>query len=119
MDRTLISQVTSKVGEKVKLQGWVDTIRDHGKITFIDLRDRSSLVQCVGSDLDPVTPESVVEIIGTIANRPEKLINKNIETGTVEIQIETLRIISKALELPIPIEGDGWDIDEKVRLKYR
>lgn len=119
MDRTLIKNIVELVGKEVKLQGWVDSIRDHGKITFIDLRDRSGIVQCVGKDLPKVTPESVVEITGEVAKRPEKLVNPNIETGKVEIQIKDLKVISLSRELPFPIEGDGYSIDEEIRNKYR
>ncbi|HTK03173.1 MAG TPA: amino acid--tRNA ligase-related protein, partial [Alphaproteobacteria bacterium] len=119
MDRTLIAETINKVGEKVKLQGWVDSIRDHGKITFLDLRDRTGTVQCVGQNLEKVTPESVIEIVGSIAARPEKLINPNIETGKVEMQIEELKVISVSRELPFPINTDGYNIDEEIRNKYR
>ena len=108
-----------KVGEKIKLQGWVDSIRDHGKITFIDLRDRSGIVQCVGANLAKVSVESVIEIVGKADKRPEKLVNPNLETGQVEVQIETLKVVSLAKELPLPLEGDGLDIEEAIRLKYR
>lgn len=117
--RTLALETVKKVGEKVLLQGWVDTIRDHGKITFIDLRDRSGKVQCVGKDLQRVSAESVVSIEGTVVKRPEKLINPKIPTGTVEVQIEKLNVISSAVELPFPIDTDGNDIDESIRLRYR
>ncbi len=119
MDRTLVLKTVEKVEELVTLKGWVDTVRDHGKITFLDLRDRSGIVQCVGANLPKITPESVVEVTGRVVNRPEKLINPSIETGKVELQIEELKVISLARELPIPLETDGYDIDEAVRLKYR
>jgi aspartyl-tRNA synthetase len=118
-DRTLAGETPKKVGEKVKLDGWIDSIRDHGKITFIDLRDRSGIVQCVGQDLPRVTPESVVEIIGKVADRPEKLINPKLETGKVELQIEKLNVVGLAKELPFPLSGDGHEIDEEIRNKYR
>ncbi|MEK7111093.1 MAG: OB-fold nucleic acid binding domain-containing protein, partial [Patescibacteria group bacterium] len=73
--RTLIKETLEKVGQSVTLNGWVDSIRDHGKVAFIDLRDRSGKIQCVGKDLPKVTAESVVEINGIVAKRPEKLIN--------------------------------------------
>lgn len=117
--RTLALETVKKVGEKVTLQGWVDSIRDHGKITFIDLRDRSGKVQCVGKDLTKVSPESVVEVVGAVAARPEKLVNSKIPTGTVEVQIEKLAVISMAHEPPFPLDTDGSDIDESIRLKYR
>lgn len=115
----MIAQTVEKVGEKVKLQGWVDSIRDHGRITFLDLRDRTGIVQSVGQNLEKVTPESVVEITGTVVARPEKLVNPNIQTGKIEIQIEELKVISLCRELPLPIVGNGYDIDEEVRNKYR
>lgn len=98
---------------------WVDSIRDHGKITFIDLRDRSGIVQCVGKNLPKVSPESVIEVIGKVSKRPEKLINPNLETGRVEVQIEEMKVITTSRELPFPITGDGYEIDEEVRNKYR
>lgn len=123
--RTLARQTTKKVGEKVKLNGWVDTVRDHGKITFIDLRDRSGKVQCVGENLSAqeglpsVTVESVVEVIGVVKKRPENMVNPALITGKVEVAIEKLKILSPASELPLPIDTDGLDINESVRLKYR
>lgn len=117
--RTLASETAKKVGEKVKLLGWVHSIRDHGKITFIDLRDRSGIVQCVGQDLAKVSAESVVEVVGEVKKRPENLVNPKLETGEVEISVSSLTVVSPAKELPIPIDTEGLDIEESVRLKYR
>lgn len=120
MERTLVSETLQKVGEKVTLKGWVDSKRDHGKLTFIDLRDRTGKVQCVGASmLSDVTPESVVEITGTVKKRPENMVNPEIATGMIEVGVEAYEILNKAGELPIPIEGDGLDINEESRLKYR
>jgi len=119
MERTLVTDTIRKIGEKVKLQGWVNTIRDHGKITFIDLRDRSGVVQCVGQNLPKTSVESVVEVAGEVVKRPKKLVNKNLGTGKIEISIEEMKIITASKELPIPIEGEGYDIDENLRNKYR
>ena len=119
MERTLVKETINKVGEKIKLQGWVDSIRDHGKITFIDLRDRSGIIQCVGSNLPKVSVESVVEINGRVSNRPEKLINPNLDTGKVEVQVEEFSLISSSSEIPVPLDTDGYDIEEPVRMKYR
>ncbi len=119
MSRTLVKETPEGVGEKVTLLGWVDSVRDHGKITFIDLRDRSGVVQCVGQGLPKVTAESVVEIVGEVAKRPEKLVNKDLATGEVEIQIEKLTVVNDAKELPLPLDTDGHDIDETVRNKWR
>ncbi len=104
MNRTLVKETTQKIGKEVLLKGWIASIRDHGKITFIDLRDKSGLIQCVGQNLPKVTAESVVEIKGIVEKRPEKLINKELATGIIEIQIINLKILSEAEELPIPID---------------
>lgn len=120
MVRTIIKDTPNKIGEVVTLNGWVHSRRDHGKIIFLDLRDRSGLVQVVGDQiLDPLKPESVVEITGLIKARPEKLINSHLATGSIEIEAQSATLISPAKELPLPIDGNGYDIDESVRLKYR
>lgn len=118
--RTLISQTPEMVGETVTLKGWVDVKRDHGKITFIDLRDRSGKVQCVGYKMmGELTTESIIEIEGEVKARPERLVNKNLPTGTVEIDVKKYSILNKTDELPIGIDTDGLEINEEVRLKYR
>lgn len=117
--RTLAGETVGKVGDKVLLQGWVASIRDHGKITFLDLRDRSGLVQCVGQNLTRVSSESVVAIQGLVKARPSKLVNPKLATGRVEVEIIKLEIISPASEIPLPLEGDGYEIDEEIRNKYR
>jgi len=118
--RTLVKETTELVDQTVKLQGWVETKRDHGKLTFIDLRDKSGIVQCVGyQKLSELTPESVIEITGLVKARPEKMINSEIATGTVEIDVQDYEILNLSTELPIPVEGDGLNIGEEVRLRYR
>src|SRR3990172_9901043 len=103
MERTLAKDTLKKIDQKVQLFGWVASLRDHGKITFIDLRDRTGIVQCVGQNLPKVTPESVIEIKGKVAKRPGKLVNKDLETGEIELQINELKVISLSKELPLPI----------------
>jgi len=118
--RTRIKDSTAKVTEQVLLQGWVATKRDHGKLTFIDLRDRTGIIQCVGfGKMGELSVESVVEIVGTVKKRPEKMINPHIETGTVEISVEDYTVLNKAEELPIQVDTDGHEIGEEVRLRYR
>ncbi len=119
MQRTLIDQTPKLTGEKVTLKGWVDSIRDHGKITFLDLRDRTGKIQVIGQNLPKLNQEDVVMIEGKIKARPEKLVNKKIETGSVELEVEDLKVISKSQELPIPLDTDGYEIDEIHRNKYR
>lgn len=120
MERTLVAQTPAKLEEKVRLAGWVNTRRDHGKLVFIDLRDRTGLVQVVGGqELSSLRPEDVVEIEGTVEKRPENLVNPKIPTGTVEVKVLKATVISKAKDLPFPLEGNGYDIEESLRLKYR
>lgn len=120
LTRTLIKDTPTLVGQTITLMGWVNTKRDHGKITFVDLRDWTGIVQCVGYlKLADVTTESVVQITGLVKARPEKLINKELPTGTIEIDVQEYAILNKATELPILVEGDGREVSEEVRLKYR
>ncbi|MBP7774183.1 aspartate--tRNA ligase [Candidatus Woesebacteria bacterium] len=115
-----IGQSVAHVGETITLQGWVDTKRDHGKLTFIDLRDRTGTVQCVGyQKMGELTPESVIKISGLVKQRPEKMVNAGIPTGSIEIDVQEYSILNKAGELPIPITTDGLEILEETRLKYR
>lgn len=118
--RTFATETVAKTGREVLLQGWVHARRDHGKIMFLDLRDRSGVVQLVGNkSLGDARAEDVVEVVGTVKQRPESMINPKIETGTVEVEVTKLTILSKSRELPIPIDGDGYDVNEEARLAYR
>ncbi len=119
MDRTLVNESLKKVEKKIKIEGWVNSIRDHGKITFIDLRDRTGIIQCVGANLPKVTTESVIEIIGIVAKRPEKLVNKDIETGEVELQIEEFKILALAEELPIDMGKEDLEVELPTLLDWR
>lgn len=120
MKRTMIEDSVSKVGEEVALRGWVASKRDHGKVTFIDLRDRTGKIQVVGvGKLGDLGTEDVVEIVGLVKERPEKLVNTEMKTGGVEVEVNEYKIYSKAKEMPMPIDTDGYEIDEEVRLKYR
>ncbi len=120
MKRTMILEAVNEIGKEVTLQGWVDTKRDHGKLTFIDLRDRTGIIQCVGYQMmGELSSESVVEITGTIKARGEKYINKELPTGTIEIEVKEYTVLGKASELPIHVDGDGLEINEEHRLKYR
>ncbi|MBI5465351.1 aspartate--tRNA ligase [Candidatus Gottesmanbacteria bacterium] len=120
MKRTMALETKKLVGQEIKLCGWVNTRRDHGKIIFIDLRDRSGLVQLVLASQDVVLrSEDVVEVIGLVKNRPKEMINPKIPTGEVEVEAKEVRVLAKATDLPFPIESDGYEINEEVRLKYR
>ena len=132
MQRILTSQTPSQKGNTVKIAGWVETRRDHGKIVFFDVRDQKGLVQVVLSPQSgfadagqayeaagAVRPEWIVEIEGMVQERPEKLKNPNLATGDVEIVATKLTVLAEAKTLPIPIDTDGYEIGEEPRLKYR
>lgn len=127
MKRTLIADAAKQVGKNVKLCGWVNTVRAHGKVLFCDLRDRSGVLQIVFTPgnkklyekAKSLKPEWVVEIQGKIGERPKGMQNENIETGRVEIRAEQLEILSQAQTLPFSIDTDGYEISEEKRLKYR
>jgi len=120
MKKLDIEETPQKVGQIVDLYGWVDTKRDHKKIVFIDLRDRTGTVQVVGGEeFKALSEEDVVYISGLVKKRPDKMVNSKIKTGTVEIEAKELKILNKTKTLPIPVNTDGHDIDEEVRLKYR
>ena len=120
MKNIYVKQTVDKVGEIVKLYGWVDTKRDHKKIVFIDLRDRTGTVQVVGGEeFKSLSEEDVVYVKGLVKKRPDKMANTKIKTGSVEIEANELKILNKTKTLPIPVNTDGHDIDEEVRLRYR
>lgn len=112
-------------GETVRLLGWVQRRRDHGGVIFVDLRDRSGIVQVVFNPETPnfataerVRSEFVVSILGRVRLRPEGSTNPNLPTGDIEIVAEQLEILNTAKTPPFYIQDDV-DVDETVRLKYR
>jgi len=118
---------TDNIGEKVILSGWVQRRRDHGKVIFIDLRDRSGLVQVVfdyeqSKEIfalaEELRSEYVVRVEGKVVARDKEAVNPKLATGEIEIHAESLDILNKAKTPPFYIE-DGVDVDENVRLKYR
>lgn len=129
MDRTISLEAVKKVGEIVKLNGWVNNRRNMGKIVFLDVRDRWGIVQvvCVPSELDEasqtalgeVRPEFVLEIEGIVQARGEKQINPNSPTGTVEVLAKKIVILSKAETPPFEIDNEERQANEELRLKYR
>jgi aspartyl-tRNA synthetase len=115
------------IGEKVTLKGWVQKRRDLGGLIFIDLRDRTGLVQIVFNPdvsqealslAEKVRTEYVLDVKGTVIARSEGSINENLKTGRIEVQAEELTIINEAKTTPFVI-ADKTDVSEDVRLKYR
>lgn len=117
----------AKVGEVVRLLGWVQRRRDHGGLIFVDLRDRTGIVQVVfdpeklGDEFaaaERLRSEFVVSIQGQVIARPEGMINPNLATGKIEVVAQTLEILNVAKTPPYYLV-DQVDVDETVRLKYR
>ena len=115
----------SNLNESVVLSGWVDTIRDHGNLLFIDLRDNFGITQCVVdakksifTDVSSLSHETVIKITGKVIKRSAETINKTLKTGEIEVDIDTFEILSKSDILPLPVNSD-IDYGEDVRLKYR
>jgi aspartyl-tRNA synthetase len=111
-----------QIGAKVTLTGWVDTIRDHGGVIFLDLRDHYGVTQVVLSSdslLDGVTRETVVSVSGTVTKRDEDTVNPKLATGLVEVRVDSLEILGPC-RLALPFEpAHSTDTREDVRLKYR
>ncbi len=128
MERTLIKDTVNKVGEEVVLKAWVHIRRDHGKLIFLDLRDRTGLVQVVvipqsspeaHEEAQKLRSEFIIELKGKVNQRPERNVNPDLVTGTVEIEAKEIKILAEALNPPFDITADGLDINEEIRLKYR
>jgi aspartyl-tRNA synthetase len=123
--RTTSKEITEKVGEKVTIYGWVASRRDHGKIIFLDIRDRWGLIQVVflpGNDSYEKATDSrsddVLCIEGTVNNRPPKMVNDKIPTGTIELLAEKTEVLSRSKTPPFEINSTD-EINEEVRLKFR
>ena len=113
------------VGEKVRTSGWVNRIRDHGGVLFIDLRDHYGVTQIVADPeseafpvLEKVRAEWVIKVDGIVKKRDEDLINKSLSTGEIEVYSNSVEILSEADELPLPVFGE-LEYPEETRLKYR
>ncbi|MEJ0020954.1 MAG: aspartate--tRNA ligase [Candidatus Doudnabacteria bacterium] len=128
MERTYIKDTIKKIGETVLLKGWVAVRRDHGKLIFLDLRDMTGLIQLVVNPkvsaeahtaASEIRNEFVIEVEGLVKARDEKLINPNLETGKVEVEVTKLNILSRAKALPFEVNEDTKKINEEARMKYR
>ena len=110
------------LGKKVVLSGFVSTIRDHGGVMFLDLRDYAGITQVVVHDekmLEGISKETVIKVEGEVIKRDEETINPKLTTGEIEIKTETLeKLSSKALTTPFEIDNSK-DTKEEIRLKYR
>ncbi len=128
MERTLVKNTPKKTGEDVLVKGWVRVRRDHGKLIFIDLRDRSGLLQVVFNPkvsenahtiASELRTEDVVEITGIVKGRPANLVNEKIETGTVELEAKELKVLAKAAPMPFDITKEELDLELPTQLDHR
>lgn len=110
---------SSDVGREVSVCGWVEKRREHGEyLAFIDLRDRSGLVQCVVSNAHDLRGEYVLRITGTVKPRLEGTINPKLPTGEIEVQDCTVEVLSTSVPSPFPV-NERTDVDETLRLRHR
>jgi aspartyl-tRNA synthetase len=117
----------SQVGESVKLAGWVNRRRDHGGLTFIDLRDRFGLVQIVTDPenapeihqaFEAVRNEWVIQVEGVIQERPPEMVNEKLASGKIELLVSGMEVLNASKTPPFSINKEE-EVDENVRLKYR
>lgn len=117
----------AQIGELVTLNGWVQRRRDHGKLIFLDLRDRSGLIQVVFNfehdsnmfkQAEEIRNEFVLAVKGKVVSRSPETVNRKLSTGEIEVLAEELIILNRAKTPPFYIE-DGVDVDENIRLRYR
>ncbi|HEY4522497.1 MAG TPA: amino acid--tRNA ligase-related protein [Candidatus Paceibacterota bacterium] len=145
MPRTYIKDLNQNVGQSVLIKGWVSVRRDQGKMVFLEIRDMSGYVDTALNEQEltkirnqfntiqavilpgnaflevgkQIRQECVVEVVGTVEQRPEKNQVPEMLNGTIELKIEELKILSTADTLPFPIDDDTSVIDEEARLRYR
>jgi len=117
---------SADLGQTVTLAGWVNRRRDFGAITFVDLRDRSGLVQLLFDgdskgleQAHTLNREDVVQVTGIVSARSAENVNPDMATGEIEIQVEALEILNRSKTPPFLVEGDGSDTTEETRLRYR
>ena len=125
--RKLANELKDCLGKTVEVAGWVNSRRDHGGLIFVDLRDHTGLIQLV---ITPDTPEAfalaedlrdefVISASGTVREREPELVNPHLETGTIELVVESLKLLNRSEPLPVNTHDDGSRSSEELRLKYR
>lgn len=128
MARTYAADCNGKISEEVTLKGWVANVRDHGGLTFIDFRDSSGVVQIVINQdeskeahalASTFGKEWVIEVTGAVKERSADAVNPEMATGKIEIVATKLAVINASKTPPFPVDSDGRNIDENLRLKYR
>ena len=111
-----------EIGKEIKIAGWIENIRDHGGVIFVDIRDESGVIQVVSNDdaiFDGLTKESTITITGTIRKRAEEDYNPKLKTGTIELVVEELKVLGRCANV-LPFEIiTSHEVSEDIRLKYR
>ena len=112
-------------GSLVRISGWINKKRDHGNLLFIDLRDNYGITQCIidqenknFKDIEKLQLETVIKIEGKVLERTAETVNKDINTGEIEILIDKFEVLGTCKELPMPVFSDQ-EYAEEIRLKYR
>ena len=125
-ERIYIGDLSDKKGESVEIQGWVQVVRNQGKMMFIDLRDATGKVQGVILPKSPamsigqtIREECVVEIVGNVNERPEKNKVPDVANGDIELEITAINVLNLAEVMPFPIDGDTRKVNESTRLEHR
>lgn len=128
MKRTLNIDALQFIGDKVLLKGWIKIRRDHGKLIFLDLWDRSGLIQMVVNQkvseeayktAQELRPEFAVEVAGKVNKRPDSAVNKDLATGEIEIEVLEIKILAKAETLPFDMGGKDLNLELPTLLDYR
>jgi len=118
--RTLAIKTIEKENETVTLKGWVNSKRDHGKLTFIDLRDRSGIIQLVGyQKMSELGLEDAIEVEGVVKKRNSKSINPNLDTGEFEVDVEKYNVIGKSNPLPFDMGSAELNLELPTLLDHR
>ncbi|MEI7719945.1 MAG: aspartate--tRNA(Asn) ligase [bacterium] len=126
MQRTLIKDLSAKVGETVLIKGWVSVRRDQGKMVFFDFRDRSGSVQGVTlpaseaiETAKEIRHEYVVAVEGKVNERPEKNRNEKVQNGDIELEVTGIEVLAKAEPLPFDMSESGYNLDLTTELDHR
>lgn len=128
MERVLILDCLNKIEKEVTIAGWVNTIRNHGKLIFLDLRDRTGLLQVVINaqrefqafdTAKKLKNEFIIKVSGTVKERPKELVNKNSPTGNIEFEAEKIEILAKSETLPFDIGKKELELNLETLLNHR
>ena len=122
-----VSETPQYSGKTIELFGWIDVRRDHGKLIFFDLRDRSGKVQLVVTPSDQdlhkiaetLRPEWVIRVAGRITARPDNMKNPNEPTGEIEVKVSVIEVLAESKTPPFDLASDGREINEESRMRYR